>query len=911
MDIAHILRDILVVLVAAKLAAEVAERLGIPAVVGEILAGILIGPSVIDLVSGQDEVLRTLGEIGVILLLLEVGMEMDLFELGKVGRSSMSVATIGVVTPLVLGMAVMGARGEDFNTSLFIGAALTATSVGITARVFGDLKALATTEARIVLGAAVADDVMGLIVLTIVVRLVTEGTVSVLSVLGIILGALAFLVVGGLVGIKVAPLLFNGVEKISRSTGTMVALALAFTLAFAELANLAKLAPIVGAFVAGIALGRTRQHERIQRELAPVGHLFIPVFFLQIGIDVDVTQFGEPKVLGIAALLLAVAVVGKLVAAFGVLGTRADKWLIGFGMLPRGEVGLIFATIGLTEGVLGQDLYAALLIVVLVTTLTSPQLLKFRFSQLRSMVTRPTSGLPVTFEPPRGGWLRVIDGQVRLAATPPPDRVLTVALEAAVELADARPSEELLDYLGASVAGAKWDDRASASLRKVVERGNPRSWRFLEAVGVLDAALPEVAETLRARSADPWILDTSHTHRWATLERLRSLRPNDPLRAQYERLAHPEWLLLGALLLDGLEGRSNPGEDAASIVRRVGYGGGAEREIVGLVEDDGLLRSAAERVEAFDEEEVLQLASHLDTPERARATYLLAALRDDSLEVWEIERVGALHELLQRALADAELTGLDTRNLVERHRTDAMLLAKDHPDAVERIRHAPRAYIARQQPDAIVRHAELTVPPVAAGRVRVKVHPADDGRWWVDVASRNRPGLMAAVTGALAEAELDVDRAVVATWDDDAAIESFLVDAAAEPKGEELATDIERELESPLEVGAVDGAEVVFDDLSSPWHTVCEITAPDNPGLLHTLTTVFAAASIEIKAANIGGTDSLAVDRFEVMGRDGPRLNDQEREMVRSFLATGLTAKPRRFRRGFAVSVAKDAALPD
>src|SRR4051812_20257699 len=245
MDVGRILLDILIVLVAAKLASEGSERVGVPPVVGEILAGILIGPSVLGLVGDGDEVLRTLGELGVILLLLEVGMEMDLRELSAVGKASLSTATIGVVTPLVLGFGAMELIGDDPKTSLFVGAALTATSVGITARVFGDLKALATTEARIVLGAAVADDVMGLVVLTVVVRLVTGGSLSVLGVAWIVVVAVGFLVVGGAVGLRVAPTIFGFVERYSRSTGTLVALALAFTLAFAELADAAKLAPIV------------------------------------------------------------------------------------------------------------------------------------------------------------------------------------------------------------------------------------------------------------------------------------------------------------------------------------------------------------------------------------------------------------------------------------------------------------------------------------------------------------------------------------------------------------------------------------------------------------------------------------------------------------------------------------------
>ena len=184
--------------------------------------------------------------------------------------------------------------GASNNTALFVGGALTATSVGITARVFGDLRALATTEARIVLGAAVADDVIGLVVLTVVVRLVTGGSVSALS-------------VGGIVGLAVALPRGERWRRLAawrrccsrgsrgpRSTGTLVALAFVFTLAFAELANAAKLAPIVGAFVAGLALGRSDQAERIRSELAPVGHLFIPVFFLQIGIDAEIDAFGRP-----------------------------------------------------------------------------------------------------------------------------------------------------------------------------------------------------------------------------------------------------------------------------------------------------------------------------------------------------------------------------------------------------------------------------------------------------------------------------------------------------------------------------------------------------------------------------------------------------------------------------------------
>ncbi len=196
----------------------------------------------------------------------------------------------------------------------------------------------------------------------------------------------------------------------------MVVLALAFTLAFAELADAAQLAPIVGAFVAGLSLSRSTVSDRISRDLAPVGHLFIPVFFLQIGIDANVKAFFDPTVLAIGGVLFVVAVIGKLVAAVGAAGAPGDKRLIGLGMLPRGEVGLIFATIGLRETILDQDQFAALLLVVLATTLVAPPLLRWRLQQLRA--GRAERRHPST-APPGGRWLVTRDGEVDLAGSPP------------------------------------------------------------------------------------------------------------------------------------------------------------------------------------------------------------------------------------------------------------------------------------------------------------------------------------------------------------------------------------------------------------------------------------------------------------------------------------------------------------
>jgi len=901
MDIAEILRHILIVLVAAKVAAEVAERIGIPAVVGEIVAGILIGPSLLNAVGGNDEVLRTLGEIGVILLLLDVGLEMDLGELSKVGRTSLLVAVVGVVAPMALGFGAMELMGEEFNTALFVGAALTATSVGITARVFGDLRALATTEARIVLGAAVADDVMGLVVLTVVVRLVTEGSVSVLSVIGIIAVAVAFLVLGALVGLRLAPALFNAIDRVSRSTGTLVAIALAFTLGFAELANSAKLAPIVGAFVAGIALSKARQSERIRRELTPVGHLFIPVFFLQIGIDADVGSFAKAEVLRDAAILLAVAVVGKLLSPIGAIGSPGDKPLIGLGMLPRGEVGLIFATIGLQSGVLGDDLYAALLLVVLATTLVTPQLLKLRYHHLREQA-RPV-GTPRDTPPPDGGWLGVGLNEVGLKARPPDELAVPLALDAAIFLARRRPSPDLLDWLAEAVpSSATWSPDLTTHLIDVIERGNSRSWRFLESAGVLDAALPELATAFRGRTGDGMSLDGTRSHRLQMMERLRVLDEEDPLSIEVRRLEHVDRLLIAGFLVEVLEDEPDPERIARSVLRRLDLAPADVEFVLQLIDDQHLLWSAAHQPGALTEERVLQLAAHLDTPERARALYLLSALRSDDRERWELQRLRALYDLVQAALADDTLAGGEARSLAERLKGDAARLLVDEPGALERLDAAPRAYVLRTSSDALARHARLLDPPPAR-QPRVAVTAADDVGWWVDVAWQDDPGRLAAITKVLADRQMLVDDAVLATWPDGSVLDAFHIPLGARPVVEELADAIRHAGDQPMTTPPLPDAEVEADSAASPWHTVCEVRCTDRRGFLHALATAFAAAGIEVRSARVTAHDGLVIDRFEVTDRDGAKLSAEHVERLERLIRSGVTAKRRRFGRRLAVRV--------
>ncbi|MGQ0804165.1 MAG: cation:proton antiporter domain-containing protein [Actinomycetota bacterium] len=873
-------------LLAAKLAAEIAERLHFPTVVGEIVAGIAIGPSVLDLVGG-DATLRVLGEIGVILLLLEVGLQMNLAGMGSVGRASLSVAAIGVVVPLFAGAGVALGFGHDGDVALYLGAALCATSVGITARVFSDLRVLGRPEARTVLGAAVADDVLGLVILTVVVRLVSEGSVSALSVVGIVALAVGFLVVAAVVGTRLAPPLFSLVHRRARSAGTLVALALAFALAFAELADAAKLAPIVGAFVAGLALSGSDQSDRIRRELSPVGHLFIPVFFLQIGIDAEIGAFARPAVLGIAGALLAVGVAGKLVAALGATGSAGDRWLIGLGMLPRGEVGLIFATIGLREGVLTENLYASLLLVVLATTLAAPPLLRARLLRLR----KRRAGHPSTAAMPAGGWLVERDGEVDLAAHPPDHLALHLGLEAALAVADARPGPRLLDWLGGldDDAPLNWDDDATRALFDVLTSGNPRSWRFLETTGVLERALPELAEAVQRRRADPIVVEPSHVLHFSLVEAIREVGTEDEAASEaLARLEHPEWLLLAALILDTAGDDASPVDLARRLVKRLDLGAAAEQEIALLVGDSALLRAAAARVDGLGQETVLQLATHLDRPERVRALSLLS-LALGELDPWQRQRLDELVDRVLAVLDEPELTGLDARNLVERRKAEAARLVGGASWTAERIEHAPRGYVLTQHAPEIARHAALLEPLPPRGRARVGTVAEGPHEWRVEVASRDVPGLLATVSGVLAAHGLDVLEAVVATWPDGGALESFRVRATAAPDRAVLEDAVVAALGRPLASPPDPGAHVHFDDEGSPWYTRCEVRSRDRRGLLHSITAGIASAGASVHSARVLTENHLAVDRFELTDRRGNKLGDATKDAIRRAITGGVT----------------------
>jgi Kef-type K+ transport system membrane component KefB len=374
-DVVAVFIALAAALAAAKILGELAERLGQPAVLGELVAGVVLGPSILDLVDPHVPAIHVLAEIGVVILLFQIGLETDLKRMLGVGGTALTVACVGVALPFLLGDVVSRSLGLARLPALVTGAALTATSVGITARVFSDLGRLHDSESQVVLGAAVIDDVIGLIILGVVGGLVGGAALTTGHVLVTSAVAVLFLVAAVFVGRIAIPPLFDVIERVGRAA-TIGPMALAFMFVTAVLAKVAGLAPIVGAFTAGLVLAPTRHAETCGDGVTRLGHFFVPIFFVVVGAAVDVHSFASGRVLAVGGLVTAAAIAGKLVAGYAAFWFPGRKLVVGVGMIPRGEVGLIFAQMGRTAGVLDAGLYAALMLMVLVTTFVTPPALK-------------------------------------------------------------------------------------------------------------------------------------------------------------------------------------------------------------------------------------------------------------------------------------------------------------------------------------------------------------------------------------------------------------------------------------------------------------------------------------------------------------------------------------------------------
>ncbi len=373
-DFTTVLAALIAVLVGAKLLGSFAQRAGQPAVLGELVAGVLLGHSVLGLLDPHQPVIHALAELGVLILLFEIGLHTDVRSLVKVGGSATAVGGVGVVLPFALGYGVSVALGVAMLPAIVCGAALTATSIGISARVLADLGQLDSPEGQVVLGAAVLDDVVGLIILSVVSGLASGGSVSPLEIARITAVAIGFIVLALVVGNFVAPPIVRQVDRFQRTGDVLGPVALAFALLLAWLAERSGSAMIIGAFAAGLVLHGTPQRGAIERSVTTLGHYLVPIFFAVVGASVDVRALASGPILLIGGALIVVGVLGKVAAGYAPWWFRGRKLLIGVAMVPRGEVGLIFAQLGLTTGVLSVKLFSALTLMVMVTTFIAPPL---------------------------------------------------------------------------------------------------------------------------------------------------------------------------------------------------------------------------------------------------------------------------------------------------------------------------------------------------------------------------------------------------------------------------------------------------------------------------------------------------------------------------------------------------------
>jgi len=403
--LAPVVLALAVILAAAKLGGDAAERVGQPAVLGELVAGVFVGNLTLLGVDWfqfitANATIGVLAQLGAVILLFEVGLESTVRDMMQVGFRSLVVAVLGVVAPWALGWWVGGLLLPDHSVYVhaFLGAVLTATSVGITARVLKDLGHAQSPEARIIMGAAVIDDVLGLVVLAAVAAVIAaadSGAGLSYSALALVFGkALVFLVGALWLGVLLSPRLFSFASRL-RGRGVLLATALVFCFTLAWLASAIGLAPIVGAYAAGLILEDLHYRELAVKEdrqledlIRPISSFLVPVFFVVMGMRVDLSALMRPEILGLAAALTVAAIVGKQACALGALGSRLDWLSIGIGMIPRGEVGLIFANIGLTLVVRGEHIidaatYSAVVIMVMLTTLITPPALKWSLSKRR------------------------------------------------------------------------------------------------------------------------------------------------------------------------------------------------------------------------------------------------------------------------------------------------------------------------------------------------------------------------------------------------------------------------------------------------------------------------------------------------------------------------------------------------
>lgn len=425
MVLAAVLLSLVVIYLASKVGGELSNRVGLPPVLGELLGGVIVGISVFHLLAfpeggtdssnslvmtflqttagltpeatpavfeAQSEVVSVLAELGVIILLFEIGLESNLKDLISVGIQASIVAVVGVVVPFTAGtVGLMTLFGVGAVPAIFAGAALTATSIGITSKVLSELGRLNSKEGQIILGAAVIDDVLGIIVLAVVASLAKDGVVDVSKVIYLIISATGFILGAILLG-NVFNKTFVAIADQLKTRGELVIPAFIFAFVMAYFASIIQLEAILGAFAAGLVLEETDKRKELQRQVVPIADMLVPIFFVTVGAKTDLGVL-NPAIpdnregLIMASFLIIVAILGKVITGFSVFGQpQINRLAIGVGMVPRGEVGLVFAGVGAASGVLSKSLGAAIIMMVILTTFLAPPLLRFVFPDSDNVV---------------------------------------------------------------------------------------------------------------------------------------------------------------------------------------------------------------------------------------------------------------------------------------------------------------------------------------------------------------------------------------------------------------------------------------------------------------------------------------------------------------------------------------------
>jgi Kef-type K+ transport system membrane component KefB len=371
----HLLLVLAAVLLTTRALSVLAEKFGQPAILGELVGGIVLGASVLGILDPNEVAIHTLAQLGLLILLFEIGLETDLRALTKVGGTATVIAVVGVMLPFVFGYAALSAMGIGRLAAIVSAAALTATSVGISTRVLAELGFLQTEEGRVVLGAAVLDDIIGLVILSVIATFAAGAAITTTGVMRTSAVAFGFVAIAIIVGSFLVPPLFHVARRL-RSPTTIAVMGLAFAFSLAALAGLLGSAIIVGGFVAGVLLNSIDQRDDVQRSAGAMGSLLTPIFFASVGASVDLRALTELRTLLITLVLLAAGAIGKFVAAYVPVWFKGNKALIGTAMLPRGEVELIVAQTGLAIGALDASLFGAITLMVLLTTLIAPPLIQ-------------------------------------------------------------------------------------------------------------------------------------------------------------------------------------------------------------------------------------------------------------------------------------------------------------------------------------------------------------------------------------------------------------------------------------------------------------------------------------------------------------------------------------------------------